>query len=90
MTSDDFRGRLEFPCSYPIKAMGHESEDFETLVVSIIHQHVPSADISMVGSRSSRAGKYLSVTVTFMAQSQAQLDAVYQDLRRNQRVLMLL
>ena len=30
---------LEFPCAFPIKAMGRAEADFEALVVQIVRRH---------------------------------------------------
>ena len=32
---------LDFPCSFPIKAMGKTAHDFDALVVSLIRQYYP-------------------------------------------------
>lgn len=71
---------LEFPCEYPIKAMGETSADFEGIVVEIVRRHVSHFAENAVSSRQSSGGKYTSVTVTILATSKAQLDAIYQDL----------
>ncbi len=81
---------LEFPCRFPIKAMGLAAADFDTLVVGIVRRHAPDLKESAVQSRSSRGGKYLSVTVTIEATSKDQLDAIYQALSDHERVLMSL
>ena len=71
---------LEFPCAYPIKAMGESSADFDAVVVEIVRRHVQSLTENAVSSRQSSGGKFTSVTVTIEATSKAQLDAIYQDL----------
>ena len=81
---------LEFPCTYPLKAIGKHAEDFEMHIVSIVEQHVPRLDKTAVSTRPSNGDKYLAVTVTFTAESQAQLDNLYQSLNDSSRVLMLL
>ena len=81
---------LEFPCRFPIKAMGLAAADFDMLVVGIVRRHAPDLKESAVQSRSSRGGKYLSVTVTIEATSKDQLDAIYQALSDHERVLMSL
>ena len=81
---------LEFPCKFPVKAMGRDEAGFETLVTKIILTH---AEISIgvpVTSNSSSTGKYLSVTVTIEAVSKAQLDRIYQDLTDCEQVLVAL
>ena len=81
---------LEFPCRFPIKAMGLAAPDFGALVVGIVRRHAPDLKESAVQSRSSRGGKYLSVTITIEATSKDQLDAIYQALSDHERVLMSL
>lgn len=81
---------LEFPTSFPLKAIGAGVDDFEALVVEIVRRHVAPFDDSAVSSRLSSGGKYLAVTVTFIAESKAQLDALYIELSAHERVVMLL
>ncbi len=81
---------MEFPCTFPIKAIGHHTGDFKSMVVEIVRRHVPNLDEQAVSTRPSNGGKYLSVTATFTATSREQLDALYVELSSNKRVLMLL
>jgi len=83
-------GLLEFPCDFPIKAMGLQGDDFDLLVVQMVRRHVPDLAEGAVSVRTSTKGKYLSVTVTVRASSQAQLDAIYLDLSAHERVLVAL
>ena len=88
--SDSRETLLEFPCQFPIKAMGLASDDFDALVVELILRHVDSINEGAVNTKQSSSGKYLSVTVTFEATSQEQLDNVYRELTRHERVLTTL
>ena len=81
---------LDFPTEFPLKAIGTGPEDFETLVLDIVRKHVPDLPEGAATTRPSGAGNYLAVTVTFMAQSQEQLDAIYMELTAQPRVKMLL
>ena len=81
---------LEFPCDFTVKAMGLHSDDFDALVVGIVRQHVPDLSEGAVSSRFSSGGKYLSVSVNFIAESREQMDAIYQELSKNPRILMAL
>ena len=81
---------LEFPCSYPLKAIGKADDDFEELVMAVVRRHVAPRAIEQVLTRPSAAGTYLAVTVTFTASSQEEIDLVYLDLSAHQRVLMVL
>lgn len=80
----------KFPCSFPLKAFGRNSDDFETLVVEIVRRHAPDLEADAVSSRISGNGAYRSVTATFMAQSREQLDALYSELSGHEQVLMVL
>lgn len=80
---------LEFPCSFPLKALGKGADDFEDLVLSILQRHVATLDDGCVTSRRSKQGKYLAVTVTFVAESKVQLEAIYRELGSHERVLMV-
>lgn len=90
MTSPGNGGGLVFPCSFPIKAMGLSSSDFEGLVVSIVRRHVDDLGEGAVQVRESRGGKYTSVTVTFTARSRGQLDDLYRELTADERILVVL
>lgn len=82
-------GLIQFPCVFPITVMGRNTEDFSAAVVTIFRRHLPGAEISSTG-RLSSGEKYLSLTVTITAESQDQLNALYEDLNRNELVLMTL
>ena len=81
---------LEFPCQFPIKAMGKNSPDFDSTVVAIVRKHVGDVYEGAVKTRLSKGDKYLSVTVTIEATSKRQLDAIYQGLTDCPEVLMAL
>ena len=81
---------LEFPCEFPIKAMGRALDNFDALVVGIIRKHVPEFSDATVRSRLSRGGNYVSVTVTIQATSREQLDRIYMELTANEQVLVAL
>ena len=71
---------FEFPTEYPLKVAGKNIPGFEKTVIEIVSRHVLDFDHATVTARESKGGKYLAVSVSFVAQSKAQLDALYQDL----------
>lgn len=81
---------LEFPCRFPVKAMGLSGTDFDLLVVEIVARHAGPLNEGAVTTRPSSNGKYVSVTVVVQAQSKQQLDAIYSELTAHPRVLMAL
>ncbi len=81
---------LEFPCDFPIKMMGRDREDFHALARSLVEQHTGPVADEAVRTAASRNGRFVSVTITIRAESQAQLDAIYMDLSANDDVLVAL
>lgn len=89
MTTEEPRG-LQFPCSYEIKAMGVDDGYFEALVVRIVKRHCDAIQRDSLRTRASRNGRYVSVSLTITARDREQLDAIYDDLTADARVLMRL
>jgi len=81
---------LEFPCDFPVKAMGRGDAGFEAMVTKIILAHAEQVAGVPVTTNASSSGSYLSVTVTIEAVSKAQLDRIYQDLTDCEQVLVAL
>jgi len=81
---------FDFPCEFPIKAMGRADSDFPDQVWAIVARHAPDTDPGQLRTAASRNGSFLSVTVTIEARNRAQLDAIYRELHSHERVLMTL
>ena len=81
---------LEFPCRFPIKAMGRRSEEFERAVGDIIFAHARLVAGERLRVTPSRAGNYLSITAVIQAESRNQLDTIYQSLTDCELVLVAL
>lgn len=81
---------LQFPCRFPIKAMGRQESQFRESIVEIVSRHAAPVPEEQVTEQASRAGKFVSVTVTITATSREQLDQIYQDLTDSPKVLMAL
>ena len=81
---------LEFPCKFPIKAMGRQSKEFEATVTAIITRHAELWPGEEIRAAESSAGNFVSVTAVVTATSQQQLDNIYQELTDCVEVLMAL
>ena len=81
---------LTFPCQFPLKIIGFADDAFEGIVIGILNQHVPDLGEGAIVSKKSKGNKYLSITATINAQSQEQLDAIYQALSSDPRILVVL
>jgi putative lipoic acid-binding regulatory protein len=88
--SEQPESAIQFPTAFPIKVMGRDAPDFERTVVDIVARHTGGPEALTVSTRPSAGGNFISVTVTFEAQSQAQLDAIYRELTAHELVLMAL
>jgi hypothetical protein len=81
---------LEFPCDFPIKIMGHRTDDFTQVMVDIVLRHAPDFVADTVEMRASSGGKYLAVTCTIRATSKEQLDNLYRELTGHPLVKVVL
>ena len=88
--SEETVSLLEFPCRFPIKAMGRSNENFESVVKGIVLAHAELWPEEPLRVSPSKEGNFLSVTAVIEARSQQQLDAIYQDLTDCDQVMMAL
>ena len=77
--SDDPRKEslIEYPCDFPVKVMGARVDGFAEAMCHIAQQFDPSFNPATLEMRTSKAGNYLSVTLTIRATSREQLDNLY-------------
>ena len=81
---------IEYPCDFPIKVLGRTQAGFAQTVLAIVRSHAPDFDGSTLEMKTSKQGRYLSVTCTIHATSRAQLDALYRELCDHPMVVMVL
>jgi putative lipoic acid-binding regulatory protein len=81
---------LQFPCEFPVKAMGPAGATFEATVWGIVIHHAPDTASTAFSVTPSRQGTYISVTITITATSREQLDAIYADLQDEPSVMAVL
>jgi uncharacterized protein len=81
---------LEYPLLFPLKIIGLDEPDFEDFVISIVRTHVPELLEENIISKLSNGNKYRSVSFQFIAESRAQMDALYAELSSHKRILMIL
>lgn len=80
---------IEFPTAFPIKALGKDESGFRQTVLDIVATHVSFNPETDVKERVSGKGNFISVTITFIAENQTQLDTIYQSLHDHELVLMV-
>jgi putative lipoic acid-binding regulatory protein len=81
---------LEFPAAFPIKIMGLAQGGFAQAIVDIVLKHAPDYNAASIEMRPSSGGKYIGLTCTITATSQAQLDDLYRELTAHPLVKMVL
>lgn len=81
---------MTFPHDYPLKVMGRNNDDFRSVVLGIVQKHMGDFDQNKIEERPSKDGTYLGLTITVVATSKAQLDALYRELTSCERVMVAL
>lgn len=71
---------IEYPCRFPIKVMGANTEEFVAAVNALAQQVEPGFGPDHIERRPSRAGKYLGLTVQVWVHNREQLDSLYRAL----------
>jgi len=80
----------DYPCDFPIKILGHTRAGFAQAMLEIVRRHAPEFDGSSMEMKSSKRGKYLSLTCVIRATSREQLDRLYRELCDHPMVVMVL
>ncbi|MFT4729367.1 MAG: putative lipoic acid-binding regulatory protein [Granulosicoccus sp.] len=80
---------IEFPADLAVKAMGVSAGDFETLIASLVLPHIEPDPVTFT-TLPSKEGKYVSVSIRFIAKNIEQLEMVYSALKAEPRVLFTL
>lgn len=81
---------LTFPCVFPLKVMGRREDGFAQAVCDVVQRHASDFHPNTLEMRTSKNGRYLSLTVTLNARSKEQLDALYSELSKHPMVMMVL
>lgn len=82
--------KIEFPCEYPIKIIGVATEEFEEAVLAVVVRHTGELEPSRCRLKPSAKGNYASLTVTITATGEAQLRALFEELKTLNMVKMVL
>ncbi len=81
---------LTFPTEYPVKVVGRPEDGFRARVHAIVLRHAPTLDAERVTERPSANGKYVSLSYVLQAESRAQIEALVEELKACDGVMMLL
>lgn len=81
---------IEYPSDFPLKILGHTQPGFAQAILAVVKKHAPDFEDATLAMKTSKKGKYLSVTCVIRATSREQLDALYQELCDHPMVVMVL
>jgi uncharacterized protein len=81
---------LEFPVEFPMKVIGKRVDGFAQQIADLVMRHVPEFDPASIELRPSSKGAYLSLTVSPIVRTRAQLEALYTALSRHPMVRIIL
>lgn len=81
---------IEFPCDFPIKAIGKNHVQFVDDVVSSAKKYYPDIRDDAIQTQISGNGNYISVTLTVYAEDKTTLDKLYTELSQLKDVKMVL
>jgi len=87
---EEEQGKLSFPCTLGIKAMGRQAEDFERMIIDIVAGHVGEESIIEVTCKESSGGKYHSVTCEVKLENRQEMEAIYKTMFDHPDILMTL
>lgn len=87
---DEQPSLIDYPSDFPLKILGHTQPGFAQTIAAVVKKHAPDFDEATLTMRSSKQGKYLSLTCVIRATSRQQLDALYQELSDHPMVVMAL
>ncbi|MBN7798541.1 HP0495 family protein [Parahaliea mediterranea] len=82
--------KIEFPCEYPIKVLGRQQADFETVVIEVFERHAPGFDSETIVAKASSKGTFISLTITIIATGPEQLKALHEELMATGQVQMVI
>lgn len=81
---------IEFPCDFPIKAIGKNHVQFVDDVRASAKKYYPDIQDNAIQSQISSNGNFISVTLTVYAEDKATLDKLYTELSQLKDVKMVL
>lgn len=90
MTPVDEPPKIEFPCDYPIRVIGHRTVEFRSTVLRIVREHAPDMVEADVTVRDSRDGGYCSLRLSFVATGEPQIRALHAALMAQPDVKLVL
>jgi putative lipoic acid-binding regulatory protein len=81
---------LQYPCDYPIKVMARASPELRATLDPILARHGGPAALANVTERPSKQAHFVGVTYVIRAHGEAQIAALFAELKTCPAVLMVI
>lgn len=79
-----------YPCVFPVKIIGECCSEFESNVFSVMNRYVKDLCAEQIGRRTSKGGKYLSLTINIMARDREHIEKIYAELIAQEKVIIVI
>jgi putative lipoic acid-binding regulatory protein len=90
-SSSETAPKIEFPCDdYVIKVVGAEDPSYREFVASVLTQFDKRVSTSSFTEQPSKNGRFVSLTVKMRIEEEAVLTALFNELKANPMVKMVL
>lgn len=81
---------IEFPCLFPVKIVGVNSDTYVDEIKQIVIKHFPGFTDKDMTFNPSKNNNYLAITATVFAENKDMLDAFYRELSTHPAIKMVL
>lgn len=81
---------MQFPCDFQVKAICKNLEGIKKQVLDITKRHFTHVEPGQIKANPSKQENYIALSIHVVAESQAQLDALYEELTASENIIMTL
>jgi hypothetical protein len=81
---------LQFPCDYPIKVMARAEAGLRDMLDPIIQRHAGPQALATARERPSSQANFIGITYIIEARDEAQIAALFADLKQCPAVLLVI
>jgi putative lipoic acid-binding regulatory protein len=82
--------KITYPCDYPIKVVGDVRANLHDEVFEVVAKHDPNITPAKVSQKTSRKGNFVSISFMLVAESEAQIHALFAELKEIESVRLVL
>lgn len=82
--------KIEFPCTYPIKVIGKNADNLDAEIIAAINPLLDKPFEGKIKQRPSKENNFISYTLEIDVKSEAQIKEIFQALKSNEHVIMVI